>query len=93
MPPLIDDFENRMIARDLVAKAFAALTEREEDILASRVLYHATFQQLGDDYSVSNSRIMQIEAKALRKCRKRLRIPVYGGSVTHPSWRRTTCDT
>jgi hypothetical protein len=69
---VLDDFEARMEARDLIAKGFKNLTPREEDIVVARALYGEKLRAIGDQYGLSVERTRQISVKALRKARSRL---------------------
>ena len=56
----------------ILAVAKSALTDREYDVMVSRVVHKVQQKQLGAEYNVCPARIQQIEAKALRKLRKAL---------------------
>lgn len=49
--------------------ALTTLTEREEDVLKYRYQEGKTLREVGNIYSITQERIRQVEAKALRKLR------------------------
>jgi sigma-70-like protein len=69
---VLDDFEARMEARDIIGKCLDILSEREQDIVIGRGVYRETFRSLGRNWGVSIDRIRQVEAKALRRTRSYL---------------------
>jgi len=56
-----------------VAKLLSTLTEREQKVLRQRFWEDKTLTEIGLDLGVSANRVIQIEAKALRKLRHPLR--------------------
>jgi hypothetical protein len=69
---VLDDFEARMEARDLIRKGFGRLSEQEQAIVVGRNVYREKWHVLGEDYGLSRERMRQIELKALRKARGHL---------------------
>jgi len=67
-----DELEAR---RELLAKAFDVLNDRERDILQKRRLADQplTLEELSGEYDVSRERIRQIEVRAFEKLQKRMR--------------------
>lgn len=66
-------FQDEDIARELyivgISEALATLTEREQGVLLLRFQQKKTLAQCGKECNVSQERIRQIEAKAIRKLR------------------------
>ena len=62
------------VAANALEKAFSVLDERETRIIKSRSmsLNPVTLEVLGDEFGISRERIRQVEARALKKLRKKL---------------------
>jgi len=71
--PTAEDAVNLSELKTEITKTFAKLTPREERVLRKRfgigLDTDYTLEEIGQEFSVTNNRIMQIEAKALRKLR------------------------
>ena len=63
--PEVLDFE----IKDALSTALTKLTPREERVIRGRFFQGETLEDIGQKFCVSRNRIMQIEAKALRKLR------------------------
>jgi DNA-directed RNA polymerase sigma subunit (sigma70/sigma32) len=64
---MLDDFESRMEARDIVRRSFACVNERDQDVVIAREVYGVTLRELAGEYGVSVDRIRQLEARGLRR--------------------------
>ena len=67
-----EGLETRELYR-LVEKAVSELTEKEQKVMNHRFFDEETLKEIGKRLGVSSERIRQIEAKALRKIRHRMR--------------------
>jgi hypothetical protein len=67
------NLEDQIVGRDLIAKGLSCLNSREEEVLVRRVMFSETYRAVAEDYGVSRERIRQIERRAMRKIRGRLR--------------------
>jgi RNA polymerase sigma factor (sigma-70 family) len=63
--------ENVVLKKHLLGQLSACLTERESQLIRERFYEEKTLEQCGVTLGVSRDRARQIEAKALRKLRKR----------------------
>ena len=70
------EVEENEIRRNSISKSLLLLNDRERDIISSRYLSDekVTLQHLSDKYNVSIERIRQIEANALQKLKKTVKI-------------------
>ena len=62
--------------------ALSTLTDREQTVLKFRFQEYMTFSEVGKEFKVTNERIRQIEAKALRKLRHPSRMKYYKFGLT-----------
>lgn len=60
-----------------LVKALDTLTDRERRVLLRRYQECATYEQIGEEYSVTRERIRQIESRAIRKLRHPARRELY----------------
>jgi hypothetical protein len=63
--------ENVVLKKHLLGQLSACLTERESQLIRERFYEEKTLEQCGVTLGVSRGRAREIEAKALRKLRKR----------------------
>ena len=63
--------ESQMDDRKLALSLLFATTRKEADVLSMRYMRDMTLEEVGFAYGVSRERIRQIEAKAMRKIRRR----------------------
>jgi hypothetical protein len=66
---MLDDFESRMEARDIIRRSFACVDEREQALVIAREVYSVPLQDLAEEYGVGAGRIRHLEARGLRKAR------------------------
>ena len=66
---MLDDFESRMEARDIIRRSFACVDEREQALMIAREVYSVPLQELAEEYGVGAGRIRHLEARGLRKAR------------------------
>jgi len=66
---MLDDFESRMEARDLIRRSFACVDEREQALVIAIEVYSVTHRELAEEYGVGIGRIRHLEARGLRKAR------------------------
>lgn len=66
--PDFSDFENKQ-KKVLIEKALATLTTRERAVIRMRFEDDLTLEDIGERLDVTQSRVMQIEQKAMRKLR------------------------
>ena len=85
---MLDDFEARIEARDLISKGFERLSPRDEDVLIGQVLYGEIARDIGARHGVTAARIHQIKEKALRRARTHLYQRYHEGHAekVEPSW-------
>jgi len=66
---MLDDFESRMEARDIIRRSFACVDEREQALVIAIEVYSVTHRELAEEYGVGIGRIRHLEARGLRKAR------------------------
>ena len=66
---MLDDFESRMEARDIIRRSFACVDERDQAVVIAREVYSVPLRDLADEYGVSVDRVRKLEARGLRKAR------------------------
>ena len=66
---MLDDFESRMEARDIIRRSFACVDEREQALVIAREVYGVPLWELAEEYGVGAGRIRHLEARGLRKAR------------------------
>ncbi len=71
----IDKLIDEIIANDL--------TDREGEILFARFAEHITLEEIGKELNVTRERVRQIEAKALRIIKKRIRRKLYESKIAN----------
>lgn len=77
--PVVSDQENVTLNNEqnrLIKKAMMSLTPKERIVLTGRFFADATLQEIGDSFKINltRERIRQIELKALKKMKTRLRL-------------------
>ena len=61
--PEVFDYE----VKNRITKVLLTLTPREERVIRERFFNNKTLREIGQTFSVTSNRVMQIEARALRK--------------------------
>lgn len=61
--PEVFDYE----VKNRITKVLLTLTPREERVIRERFFNNKTLREIGQTFCVSSNRVMQIEARALRK--------------------------
>ena len=77
------------LVKDSLLQALNSLDEREKQVIIKSFFENNTHEEIAHQYGVTGSRIQQIEAKAIRKLRHRLRI----GLTENPFETDTTAET
>ena len=84
---MLDDFESRMEARDIVRRSFECVCERDQELLVARWVYGVPQRDLAEEHGVTIGRIRQLEARGLRKARRWLDNKLKPGVETLDKWR------
>jgi hypothetical protein len=84
---VLDDFEARMEARDLIRKGFARLDPREQEIVTAVTLHGVPNRILSAEFNISRGRVNQITDKALRKIRTHL-VAKHHVAFNEPYWQK-----
>ena len=61
-----NDLDNTVLCHEVLSIAREVLSEREYDIVLHYILDNGTDKELGKDYGISGTRIVQIYNKAVR---------------------------
>ena len=85
---MLDDFESRMEARDIIRRSFACVDERDQAVVIAREVYSVPLRDLADEYGVNVSRVRQLEARGLRKARAWLGRQLRPDKEVRERWRR-----
>lgn len=67
--------EDLLIRRETVGLALGALNERERGVVDMRAVHGTFFREIGAEFGVSGNRVWQIYTNALRKMRRKIRLP------------------
>ena len=66
---MLVDFEARMEARDIVRRVFAALEERDQEMILDREVYGVPLREIAGERGLTVNRVRQLESRGLRRAR------------------------
>lgn len=83
MKCLIPDYEVESITKLIDEIIENNLTDREGEILFARFAEHITLEEIGKELNVTRERVRQLEAKALKRIKKRIRRKLYESKIAN----------